>query len=111
MTTVEPATVEVSWHSVDIADRYTVTFTKTLGDEQQGLCTGVNSVHSASITVSTSPATIDVGQDVGIDVTNMLRAYTTYFITVAAVSDILGNSEESEAVELTTIQTSTHLSV
>ena len=48
--------------------------------------------------------TIAVGLGVGSSVRDMLRAYTTYFITVVAVSDILGTGRGSDPVEHTTIQ-------
>ena len=101
MTAVEPASVRVSWQSVENADSYTVTFTQATGGDQEGLCSGS---HTASVSVTTTSATIAVGLDVGDDVTDMLRAYTTYFITVVAVSEVLGTGRVSERVEHTTIQ-------
>ena len=99
---VEPASVRVSWQTVEDADRYIVTFSQTRDDDQQGLC---STSHTPSVTVTTSPASIDVGQTVD-STENMLKAYTTYFITVASVSDVLGRGEDSEPSPHTTIQKS-----
>ena len=98
---VELASVRVSWQSVENADSYTVTFTQAMGDDQEGLCSG--SSHTASVSVTTTSATIAVGLDVE-SATDMLRAYTTYSITVASVSEVLGTGRGSDPVEHTTIQ-------
>ena len=81
---VETTSVSVSWDAVNGADRYTVTFIGAIGDEQEGRCR--SSTHNASITVDapSTNASIDIGQNVKESVTDMLRAYTTYFITVVA---------------------------
>ena len=105
---VEPASVTVSWQTVEDADRYIVTLSQATGNDQQGLC---SATHTASVTVTNSPASIDVGQDVESATRDMLRAYTTYFITVASVSDVLGRGEDSEPAEYTTIQTGISSSV
>ena len=76
---------------------YTVTFTQTMGNEQQGLCTG-----SHSVTFETSNMNIDIAEE-GDD--DMLRAFTTYSITVTAVS-VVGNTMDSQPVTVTTAQTS-----
>ena len=102
VTAVEPSTVRVFWQPVQNANRYTVTFTQATGDDQQGLCLHAN--HTANVSVVTIPANIDVGQDVGDESADMLRAYTTYFVTVVAVSDALGASKESEPAKFTTVQ-------
>ena len=96
--------VRVSWGAVSDADRYTVTLTKTIGGSQRGLC--LFNVHTVSVSVSSTSATIGVGQMLAVDDTTMLRAYTTYSITVVAVSDEAGSSEDSEPVTFTTAQTS-----
>ena len=100
---VEPASVRVSWQTVEDADRYIVTFSQARNDDQQGLC---STSHTPSVTVTNSAASIDVGQTVDSTTENMLKAYTTYFITVASVSDVLGRGEDSETSPHTTIQTS-----
>ena len=102
---VDDTSVRVSWQTVDDADRYTVTFTKTTGNSQQGLC--IFDINSASVSVDapSTSASIGVGQMVEIDITT-LRAYTTYSITVVAESDVTGSSEDSEPVTVTTAQTS-----
>ena len=99
MSVVQPHSVRVSWQAVEGADTYIVTFTQTTGDEQLGLC--VSSSHSVS--VETSNTNIDIAGD-GDD--DMLRAFTTYSITVTAVS-VSGNSMDSQPVTITTAQTST----
>ena len=102
---VDDTSVTVSWGTVDDADRYTVTFTKTTGNNQQGLC--ITDIHRACVSVDapSTSASIGVGQMLGD--TTMLRAYTTYSITVVAVSDVTGSSGDSEPVTVTTAQTST----
>ena len=98
---VEPASVRVSWQTVEDADRYIVTFSQTRDDDQQGLC---STSHTPSVTVEDSPASIDVGQTVDSTTENMLKAYTTYFITVVAVSETGFNSGDSDTVQHTTTQ-------
>ena len=98
--------LSVSWDAVNNADRYTVTFTRATGDEQQGTC--IEATHTASVTVDapSTTASIDIGQDVESSVTNMLRAYSTYFITVVAENDVNGSSKKSIRKIITTMQTS-----
>ena len=108
MVDVEPASVRVSWKTVEDADRYIVTFRQVTGNNQQGLC---SASHTASVTVTISSTSIAVGQYVEPTNENMLRAYTTYFITVASVSDVLGRGEDSEPSPHTTIQTSEYYGV
>ena len=107
----DDTSVTVSWGAVNDADRYTVTFTKITGNEQEGVCRDAS--HTASILVdapSTSEsrisASIGVGRMLAGDDTTRLRAYTTYSITVVAVSDLTGSSEDSEAITVTTAQMS-----
>ena len=103
---VDDTSVRVSWGAVDGADRYTVTFTKTTENRQQGLC--IFDIYRASVSVD-APSTstsIDVGQMLELLDITMLRAYTTYSITVVAESDVKGTSEDSEPVTVTTAQTS-----
>ena len=105
----EPLTVEVSWDTVDGADRYSVVFTIVKGDGQEGLCS--MSTHMASVTVNAISregrvtASIPVGANVNPSVTNMLRAYSTYTVVVVAESDTLGVSNPSTTVVYTTQQT------
>ena len=101
----ESAIVRVSWHMVDNADRYIVTFSKVEGTGQQGVCP--TDSHTASLTVdggSSTSDSIDVGRDV--ESTDLLRAYTTYEVTVTAVGDRKGTSQPSTAQKVTTSQTS-----
>ena len=95
---VQPHSVRVSWQAVDGADTYTVTFTQTVGDQQLGLCTAS---HSGSVEAVNGVTVVIVG---GGD--EILRAFTTYSITVAAVSAVLGSGEDSQPVTVTTAQTS-----
>ena len=98
---VGTTSVSVSWDAVNDADRYTVTFTRATGGEQQGACTF--STHTASVTVDapSTTASIDIGQDVEESVTDILRAYSTYFITVVGSNDG-GNSEDSDQISILT---------
>ncbi|CAI8013922.1 Tenascin-R [Geodia barretti] len=107
VVTAESASVRVSWDAVEDADRYTVTFSLVRGYYQQGLCNPTNS-HTATLTVSAPSTTVSiaVGGDVGSTVTDMLRAYTTYEVTVNAVSDVRGTSRPRETRRVLTPQTS-----
>ena len=98
---VEPVSVTVSWQTVEDADRYIVSFSQATGNNQQGLC---STSQTPSVTIMTSPASIDIGQTVDPTNENMLIAYTTYFISVVAVSETGFNSGDSDSVKHTTIQ-------
>ena len=100
---VDDTSVTVSWGAVSDADRYTVTFRQASGADQQGLCIGA---HRVSVNATSTSASIGVGQMLAADDTTMLRAYTTYSITVVAVSNLTGSGEDSEAITVTTAQTS-----
>ena len=99
---VGTTSVSVSWDAVDNADRYTVTFTRATGDEQEGVCP--DSTHTATVTVDapSTTASIDIGENVAPDV-DMLRAYSTYFITMVASNDG-GNSDDSDKISILTSQ-------
>ena len=101
---VDDTAVRVSWSAVSDADRYTVTFTQTSGDDQRGLCIG--GTHRVSVDSTSTIAGVGVGKMLSADDTTMLRAYSTYSITVVAVSDLEGSSEDSKAITLTTAQIS-----
>ena len=79
MSDVESTAVRVSWQAVENADRYTVTLSQTMGDDQLGLCRE----DSHTVSVDTFNLSVIVGQTDN----DMLRAYTTYSITVVAESD------------------------
>ena len=99
------SSVRVYWQTVDDADRYIVTFFQVQGTD--GLQCHCDS-HTASLTVDGSSTTVSiaVAGDVESTVTDMLRAYTTYEVTVTAVSDRRGTSQPSTVTELQTPQTS-----
>ena len=105
MDGVNGTSVRVSWQTVDDADRYNVTFTKTLGKKQQGLCKADIHIACVSVDAPSTSASFGVGQMLAGDDTTMLRAYTTYSITVVAESDVRGSSEDSQPVTVTTAQT------
>ena len=87
------------------ADRYIVTFTKAKGYNQDGLCKRAS--YTVTLSVNTTNTSMAIGKEVGTDDKGtMLRAFTTYFITVAAESDILGGSDGSDTIKLTTPYTS-----
>ena len=93
---IQPHSVRVSWQAVEGADTYTVTFTQTMGDQQLGLC---SDSHSGSVSTEGSSLSVVVGED------EMLRAFTTYSITVVAVSGVSSSSEDSQPMTVTTAQT------
>ena len=93
----QPHSVRVSWQAVEGADTYTVTFTQTMGDQQLGLC---SASHSGSLTTS------NLNTEIGREGDDILQAFTTYSITVTAVSDVSGNSMDSQPTTVTTTQTS-----
>ena len=101
----ETGSVRVSWEAVENADYYTVSFSQAVGDDQEGLCR--DDSHSAHVTVHDPTASIAVRDDVGSDETHIiLRAYTTYSVSVVAFSDVWGRTVGSEAVNVTTPQKS-----
>ena len=95
---VQPHSVRVSWQAVEGADTYTVTFTQTMGDQQLGLC---SDSHSVSVSTEGPSLSVVVGED------DMLRAFTTYSITVVAVSGVSSSSEDSQPMTITTAQAGT----
>ena len=94
---VQSTSVRVSWQAVDDADRYTVTLSQIMGDDQLGLCP--EAIHSRSVNLSGLSVIVGQTEDI-------LRAYTTYSITVVAESDVFGSSQHSVPVPFTTTQTS-----
>ena len=106
MAAAESSSVGVTWQAVDDADRYIVTFSQVQGAHQQGLCPFLS--HTVNLTVSSPSTTVSVGVggDVESIVTDMLRAYTTYEMTVKAVSDVRGTSQPSDTRRILTPQTS-----
>ena len=103
MAVVGSTSVTVSWEAVTDADSYTVTFTRATGADQQGGCP--RGPHNASVSVNapTTTASIDIGQNVEQAATDMLRAYSTYFITVVTVNGG-GSSTDSDHIRFLTPQ-------
>ena len=103
--TAESASVTVSWGAVEHTDRYTVTLSQVQGTNQQGLCP--TDYHTASLIVEAPSTTVSivVGEVVDYTATDMLRAFTTYEVTVEAVSDVGGTSLPSETRRVLTPQT------
>ena len=103
---LKPLSVRVSWQGVEDADIYNITFTKVKGNNQRGLCKSAS--HTVTLSVNTTNTSIVARTEVGTDgESKMLRAYTTYTITVEAESDVLNISYSSDPVTFTTPQTST----
>ena len=100
----ESRSVRVSWEAVKDADVYNITFSEVNDTERQQQC--MPSIHTAHVSTEALNTSITVGQDVGQNVTSMLRAYTTYSITVAAESEVLGTSDDSDPVFIITPQMS-----
>ena len=98
------ASVRVFWEAVTDADIYVVTFSEVQAADQQGLCS--TDFHIASLIVDSlfTTVSIAVGENVESTVTDMLRAFTTYEVTVKAASDIRGISQPSEARRVLTPQ-------
>ena len=94
--------MDLSWDAQSGVASYTVQYTQTQGASQLGECKDAS--HSGSISSTDASTSITV-QGSGDD---MVRAFTTYSITVTAVSDLnfLG-SVTSAAVLVTTAQTGT----
>ena len=104
-TVWNPPSVRVSWQGVEDADRYNITFTKVKGNNQIGLCKHAS--HTVTLSVNTTNTSIVARTEVGTDgESKMLRAYTTYSITVEAESDVLNISYSSVPITFTTPQTS-----
>ena len=106
MGTVDSTTsVTVSWEAVTGADRYTVTFTRATGADQLGGCPRSSHTASVSVDTPTTTASISIGHNVEPAATDMLRAYSTYLITVVALSNSGGSSENSDQIAVMTPQT------
>ena len=105
VSVVDDTSVRVSWQTVDVADRYTVTFSTTTGNSQQGLCAVYFHIARVSVNAPSTSASIGVGQMLDEHDTTMLRAYTTYRITVVSESNARSSSEPSNPVTVTTAQT------
>ena len=93
---IQSHSIQVSWKAVEDANNYNVTLTQKMGDSQLGICS-----ESYTLSVDTSSLSVNVGQTSN----EMLKAYTTYSITVIAMSDVWGDSEDSEPIIITTNQT------
>ena len=100
---VGTTSVSVEWNAVNNTDIYTVTFTLATGEEQEGECTMSEHIANVTVDAPSTTASIDIGENVEEDVTDMLRAYSTYFITVIASND-RGNGGDSEQISILTSQ-------
>ena len=100
---VGTTSVSVSWDAVNDADRYTVTFRRATQEEQQGACDGAQHTASVTVNATSTTASINIGGNVESSVTDMLRAYSTYFITMVA-SNGGGNSDDSDEISILTSQ-------
>ena len=101
MVDVESTSVRVSWQTVEDADRYTVTFTRATGDDQEGDCPP-DSPHSITVSVD-APAintSINRRQDT-VSNERVLEDFCTYIITVVAVNELRGSSNTSEEFRIT----------
>ena len=105
VTNIHPHSVGLSWRAQSGVDSYTVKYTQTQGASQLGECK--NSTHSGSVSTTNASTSITV-QGSGDD---MVRAFTTYSITVTAVSatNFPDSSAPSAAVVVTTTQTGSHI--
>ena len=110
MAVAETTSVRVFWESVVDADSYTVTLSQAQGAEQEGLCSTESHSLTRSDIMDTS-ASVHIGQDVGPSETGMLRAYTTYVMTVKTVSAVRGTSQDSQRRTVLTPHTSETLSL
>ena len=96
MSEIQHHSARVSWQAVEGADTYTVIFSQTMGNQQQGLC---STTHSVAVYTEDSSLSVVIGED------HMMRAFTTYSITVVALSGVC-SSEDSQPVTVATAQTS-----
>ena len=99
MANIQTHSVDMSWNVQSGVDSYTVQYIQTQGDSQQGECK--NSTHSGSVSTTDASTSITV-QGSGNDT---VRAFTTYSITVTAVTVNRGSSAPSAAIFVTTAQT------
>ena len=94
MKNIQSHSIELQISAVEDANNYNVTFTRTMGDRQLGICSG-----SHTVSVYTSNLSVIVGNET-------LKAYTTYSVTVIAMSNVWGCSEDSKPIIFTTSQKS-----
>ena len=95
-STVMSQLVQLSWIEVPNADSYRVFYNRASGSEQMGLC---DRQHSREVTSTVNTIDINVDDDL-----MTLFAFSTYIYTVTAVSETLGNSEESLPETFFTLQ-------
>ena len=99
MSDVESTSVRVSWQAVENADRYTVTLSQTMGDDQLGLCREDSHI----VSVDTSSLSVVVGQTDH----DKLKAFTTFSVIVKVVSDRQAwRNHYSQVMTFTTAQKS-----
>ena len=79
---IQSTSITVSWQAVKGAEKYSVALTQMMGDNQLGLCSGSHTVSNLSVFVGHT----------------MLRAYTTYTVTVTAMNLSWSSGGGSEPV-------------
>ena len=101
VTNIHPHSVDLSWNAQPGVGSYIVQYTQTQGASQLGECKDSNNSGSVSTTNASTSITVQGSGD------DIVRAFTTYSITVTAVSvtSFLGSSAPSVAVLVTTTQT------
>ena len=106
MTNIKPHSVDVSWDAQSGVSSYTVQYTLALQDGQLAVCTpGTPSTAYSGSASTTGASTKIIVKGSG---NNMLRPFTTYFITVTAVSANVSTAP-STAIPVTTAQSGTIL--
>ena len=99
MANIQPHSLNLSCDAQSGVYSYTVQYTKIQGASQLGECK--NNTHSGSVSTTDASTSITV-QGSGDD---MVRVFTTYSITVTAVTVNRNSSAPSAAVLVTTAQT------
>ena len=98
VTNIQPHSVDLSWDVQFGVERYIIHYSQVQGPSQMGACNGTHSGSFSTINDSTRITVRGSGDD-------MLRAFTTYSITVTAVRVTIGSSAPSVPVHVTTAQT------
>ena len=88
-----PTSVVVSWNQQPSADTYEISFERATGSQQAGECPSFE--HTGNVPDVTGTATMYT--------LTGLHEFSTYFITVTAVSSVTGRSESSRLIATTQI--------